>query len=98
VRASYDSDTGAGDGNGVALSSDTGYFWFFSPSNVEIIVKVLNACPINQNFWVFAGGLTNVGVNLTVTDTQTGVIRSYQNVRGTAFLPLQRTGDFGVCP
>ncbi len=98
VRASYDSDTGAGDGNGVALSSDTGYFWFFSPSNVEIIVKVLNACSLNQNFWVFAGGLTNVGVNLTVTDTQTGVTRSYHNVRGTAFLPLQRTGDFGVCP
>jgi hypothetical protein len=98
VRASYDSDTGSGDGNGVALSSDTGYFWFFSPSNVEIIVKVLNACSLNQNFWVFAGGLTNVGVTLTVTDTKTGVTRSYRNVRGNAFLPLQQTGDFGVCP
>ena len=98
VRVSYDTSTASADGHGVALSSDTGYFWFFSPGNVELIVKVLNACSINGNFWVFAGGLTNVGVNLTVTDTQTGVNRTYRNVRGTAYLPLQRTADFGVCP
>jgi hypothetical protein len=98
VRASYDSGTSTGDGHGVALSSDTGYFWFFSPGNVEIVVKVLNACSLNQNFWVFAGGLTNVGVTLTVTDNQTGAQQIYRNVRGTAFLPLQRTSDFGVCP
>jgi hypothetical protein len=98
VRASWDTDSASGNGTGVALTSDTGYFWFFSETNVEVIVKVLNACPINQSFWVFAGGLTNVGVTLTVTDTQTGLTRSYQNLRGTAYLPLQRTGDFGVCP
>jgi hypothetical protein len=98
VRASYDADSGAGDGHGVALSSDTGTFWFFSPGNVELIVKVLNACSINQSFWVFAGGLTNVGVTLTVTDTQTGTVRIYRNVRGSAYLPLQQTADFRVCP
>ena len=97
VRATYDTDTASGDGKGVALTSDTGYFWFFSPSNVEMVVKVLNGCGLNQNFWVFAGGLTNVGVTLTVTDTRTGITRIYRNVRGTAFLPLQRTTEFSVC-
>ena len=97
VRASYDSAAATGDGSAVGLTTDTGYFWFFSPSNVEIVVKVINGCGVNANYWVFAGGLTDVGVTLTVSDTQTGVTRSYRNVRGTAFLPLQRTADFGVC-
>src|SRR6476620_6788391 len=49
-----------GIGNGVSLANDSGYFWFFDAKNVELIVKVLDACTANQRFWVFAGGLTNV--------------------------------------
>ena len=49
VRASYDTDSGSGEGNGVALTTDTGYFWFFSPSNVEMVVKVVNGCVVNQS-------------------------------------------------
>ena len=28
-------------------------FWFFESSNPEAVVKVLNACSINNHFWVF---------------------------------------------
>ena len=36
-------DNSAGAGNAVSLSGDSGYFWFFSSTNIEMIVKVLDA-------------------------------------------------------
>ena len=98
VRASWQTATGSGSGTAVPLTSDTGYFWFFTGANVEMIVKVLNACPLNGRKWVFAGGLTNVNVVLTVTDTQTGAVRSYTNPQNTAFQPIQDTNAFSTCP
>ena len=47
-------DGRSGVGNAVMLTPDTGYFWFFDPQNVEMIVKVLNACGVNQRIWTFA--------------------------------------------
>ena len=91
-------DGRSGVGNAVTLTPDTGYFWFFDPQNVEMIVKVLNACGVNQRFWTFAGGLTNVEVTMTVEDTNTGAVRTYRNPQGTAFAPVQDTGAFATCP
>jgi hypothetical protein len=81
----------------VPLTSDTGYFWFFSSSNVEMVVKAVTGCGLNSRYWVFAGGLTNVNVVMTVTDTQTGAVKTYTNPQSTAFQPLQDTSAF-VCP
>jgi Leucine-rich repeat (LRR) protein len=91
-----DGRTGAG--QAVALTPDTGYFWFFAASNVEMVIKVLNACTLNQRFWVYAGGLTNVQVSVTVTDTMTGTAKTYNNPQGTAFRPVQDTSAFATCP
>jgi hypothetical protein len=89
-------------GNGMAVSetTDTGLFWFFSASNIEVIIKVVNACSFagGPRYWVFAGGLTNVQVVLTVTDTQNGTVRTYTNPQGTAFAPIQDTNAFATCP
>ena len=71
VSATYRTNTQTGSGQGVRLTGDTGYFTFFSGSNVEAIVKVLNSCTFNSRFWVFAAGLTDVNVVLTVRDTVT---------------------------
>ena len=88
-----------GDGQAVSLTADTGYFWFFSASNIELIVKVLNACGLpGGKFWVFAGGLTNVGVTLTVTDSLTLTTQTYTNPAGTAFVAVQDTSAFATCP
>ena len=87
----------SGAGQAVGVTSDTGYFWFFSSNNVETVVKVLVGCSIDSNYWVFAGGLTNVNVVMTVTDTQTGAVRTYTNPQGTAFRPIQDTSAF-LCP
>lgn len=98
VEATWRTGDGqSGTGRAVPLTADTGYFWFFQADNVELLVKVLNGCGLNQRYWVFAGGLTNVRTVLTVTDTQTGVVKTYTNPQGTPFRPIQDTGAFAAC-
>jgi CSLREA domain-containing protein len=89
---------GMGSGQGVPLTSESGFFWFFSPENVELTVKVLNACTFNNRYWFFASGLTNVQVTLTVTDTQTGQVKTYNNPQGTTFKSVLDTTAFATCP
>ena len=91
-------DGKSGAGHAVALTSDSGYFWFFGNTNIEMVIKVLNACSFNSRIWVFAGGLTNVEVTTTVTDSQTGAIKVYRNPQGAAFQPIQDTSAFSTCP
>ena len=80
------------------LTVDTGYLWFFEAANVEAVVKVHNGCGLNQRYWTFAGGLTNVRTVITVTDTTNGAARTYVNPQGTAFRPVQDTAAFATCP
>ena len=94
VTASFQSPSGNGIATAVPLTSDTGYLWFFSPNNVEVVIKVVDGRAVNNRFWVFAGGLTDVNVVITVTDTQTGATRTYINPQGIAFQPIQDTGAF----
>jgi lysyl endopeptidase len=97
VEATYQAGSTSGQAQVVKLTSDTGYLWFFSSTNIEVVVKVLDACGIN-GYWVFAGGLTNVRVTLTVTDTKTGAVKTYVNPSDTAFQPIQDTSAFATCP
>ena len=86
----------SGAGQAVSLTSDTGYFWFFASSNVEIVIKVVDGRAFNSRFWVFAAGLTNVNVVITVTDTVTGAVKTYTNPLNTAFAPIQDTSAFAA--
>ncbi len=79
------------------LTDDSGTFYFFSPDNIEVLVKVLDACSVFDRFWVFGAGLTNVRVRLVVTDTETGEVREYVNNQGNAFEPVQDTQAFSTC-
>jgi len=75
-------DGRSGAGRAVPLTSDTGYFWFFNDVNVELVVKVLDGRPLNGHYWVFYGALSDVAYTMTVTDTQTGVVRTYESPQG----------------
>lgn len=75
-------DGRSGAGQGVFITTDTGAFWFFEPSNLELTVKVLDGRSINGRFWVFYASLTNVEFMLTVTDTETGASKTYSNPQG----------------
>lgn len=100
VRAEWsDTEGGQGAGNAEMLSDDSGYFWFFRPENTELTVKVLDACSGGfDHYWVFASGLTDVEVVLTVVDTQAGEVRQYYNAEGSAFEPVLDTRAFATCP
>ena len=98
VSTMWRTDTGSGSATGVKLTGDTGYFWFFDPANVELVTKVLNGCALTSAYWVFAGGLTNVEVVLTVVDTQTGGAAFYYRFPGPAFDPVQDTEALATCP
>ena len=78
-------------------SDNSGPFYIFQEANWELVVKVLDGCQINQRFWVFAGGLTNVQVLVRVVDTATGAVRHYFNPQNTAFQPVQDAGAFATC-
>jgi Viral BACON domain len=73
----------SGTGQAVPLTSDTGYFWFFGSSNVELVIKVVDGTPVNGHFWVFYGALSNVQYTITVTDTKTGLSKTYFNPQDT---------------
>jgi ELWxxDGT repeat protein len=78
-----DFDGNVGDGKAVPLAGgDTGYFWFFGADNVEVVLKVLDGRPVNGKFWVFYGALSSVEYTLTVTDTETGAVKTYRNPSG----------------
>ncbi len=78
-----DFEGNTGKGKAVPLpGGDTGYFWFFGPENVEVVLKVLDGRPLNGKFWVFYGALSSVKYTLTVTDTETGQIKKYENPSG----------------
>ena len=92
-------DGSSGLANAQPQTADTGYFWFFNPSNVEVVTKVPDACGITFNsYWVFAAGLTNVEVTLTITDTEIQQVRTYTNPMGVPFQPIQDTSAFLTCP
>lgn len=87
-----------GYGSLVPFSGDSLRATFFNPGNVEIVLKVLDGCAVNQRYWVFAAGLTNVEVKVQVTDTQTGEVWEHENPLDQPFAPVQDTSAFDVCP
>jgi hypothetical protein len=83
VSVSWNSPTQSGSGNAIPLTSDTTAFWFFSSDNYELMVKVLDGTAINGHVWVFYGALSNVHYVITVKDTLTGAVKTYENPQNT---------------
>jgi len=69
-------------GNAVVITPNSSGFWFFSSDNVDLVVKILDGRSVNGQWWVFYGALSNVEYTITVTDTQTGAVRTYFNPQG----------------
>jgi hypothetical protein len=92
--------TGKG-GVGPCPTRDSGNFYFFGPDNLEMLVKVLNACtapPLPPRYWVFFSATTNVEFTLTVTDTRSGILKHYFNPLNRPAPPVQDTEAFMTCP
>jgi len=67
---------------GMPLSDGSAYFWFFDPSNIELIVKVIDGHTVNGHWWVFYGALSNVEYTIHVDRPDQGLSRSYHNAAG----------------
>ena len=83
LQVEWRTEVDAGEGTPLSVSADTGAFWFFSPSNVELVAKVLDGTGVNGKHWVFFASLTDVEFDLVVTDTATGAVKRYHNPQGT---------------
>ena len=85
VQANWQTGERSGAATVIPRTADTGMFWFFSPGNVELIVKVLDGCAMNGHRWVLMGGLTDVGVEIVVTDSESGEAKMYGSPEGSPF-------------
>ena len=74
----------------VTTSSDSAVFWTFSPTNWEVLVKVLDGCGTNGRYWVFGAAATHLSYDVTVQDYVRGMVIRYPN----ASCPLVDTGAF----
>jgi hypothetical protein len=61
----------------------TGFFWFFDPGNVELVVKMIDGREVNGRYWFFFGGLSDVEYSIEVRDTLSGEVRTYRNAPGS---------------
>ena len=93
-RNQYDGSSGVG--RAMPRTDSTGFFSFGDPTNVELLVKVLDFGDVTK---VFYGELTNLRFTLRVEDTQTGTVKTYGNSAGdcggidqSAFAGLTATG------
>ncbi len=100
VEATWTTPAGlTGPARAVEEADDSGLFWFSDPNNIELLVKVLDACALAYpRYWVFAGGATNLGVSIVVTDSETGAVSEYLNPVGQRFEAVTDTAAFATCP
>lgn len=92
----FEDNTGSGKAVGFC-TADSGLMWFFGEDNWELLIKVLDACAVNQHFWVFSAATTTVEYSLKVTDTDTGQIWETFNPLGQASVAVTDTEAFPTC-
>lgn len=89
-----------GDGQAVPLPDrdDTGAFWFFNENNLELTVKVLDACRVNGRHWVFISSGSTVGYQITIEDTKADRSIVWGNALGNTPSLIPDTEGFDTCP
>ena len=87
-----------GAGQAIKYTDASALFWFFGPDNIEVLLKVLNACSLNSTYWVFAAATTDVEYTIHVTDTTNGKTKTYFHAGGTPAPAITDTGAFATCP
>lgn len=96
VQLEWQSSTASGTGHALPIPGvgSSGLFWFFNPNNLEALVKVIDACSLNHRRWVFFAATTNLGFELRVTDTVSGLTKTWSNELGNTAAPVQDTDAF----
>lgn len=98
VTVDWTTANGTGEGVVAQAVANSGFLYFFDPDNIELVVKVLDGCGVNEHYWVFLGGLTDQGVDAWVTDTKTGKRAHYANPLHIPFATILDIDAFATCP
>ncbi len=93
----FAAQTGSGIARVVPLNSNSGTMTFFSPQVSEVLIKTLDACALNNRFWVYGAAATDVGYDITVTDTVTGDFKVYSKTQGPPAAALTDSDAFATC-
>jgi len=84
--------------NGFAVAGNDRWGYFSMPDITgdaalpEVVVKMVDFRAISGKFWVFTTGLTGFNYTLTVTDSTTGAVRTYEST--DAFCGASDTSAF----
>lgn len=71
----------SGAGHARRLARNSGAFWFFSPDNLEVTVKVLDGRAINGHWWVFIASMTDLPLEIRI-DKAGGAFKTYVQTAG----------------
>ena len=81
----------------IPATDETGLIWFFDDGNIELLVKILDGCPVNGHFWVFFAATTNVGFDMEVVDLLADETRTYENPVGVIPQATTDVTAFATC-
>ena len=93
----FAAQTGSGIARVVPLNANSGTMTFFSPQVSEVLIKVINACALNNRFWVYGAAATDVGYDITVTDTATDDFKVYSKIQGPPAPALTDSDAVATC-
>jgi ELWxxDGT repeat protein len=82
VRVRWATPAQSGPGHAVARTPETGLFWFFSPGNPELIVKMIDGGEVNGHHWFFYNSLSDVEYDIEVEEVASGARRAYRHAPG----------------
>lgn len=71
-----------------ATTDDVGLFTLDNADQVDVLIRVLDGCAINNQSWVFMVSLADVAVTTLATDLETGNQQTYSLPLGTVHQPI----------
>ncbi len=99
VTAQYDTYGAPGTfqtATATGFSDNTGFFTTVVAGNVDVVVKLVNFCSLNNTWSSYIGGTTDLGVRITITDTNNGRVYSPSNSHGNPWSLIRDTAF--TCP
>ncbi|HKO55658.1 MAG TPA: matrixin family metalloprotease [Thermoanaerobaculia bacterium] len=82
----------------IKYTENSALYWFSGPDNIELVVKVLDACGFANHYWVYGAAATDLQFTLTVTDSKSGKVKTYTHAAGTPATAITDQSTFDTCP
>ena len=58
-----------------------------NPSGIQVVMRVADGCSLTGTWWIWLGGFTDAGWNITVRDTVTGKQKTFTRTRQSGNFP-----------